>query len=396
MIEIINANALQIPLADQSVHMVVTSPPYWALRDYGVGGQLGLEATPELYVENMVRVFREVWRVLRDDGVLYLNIGDSYAANRGYQVPDNKWVDVGNSKGMKATDFGLKPKDLVGIPWRLAFALQADGWYLRSDIIWHKPNPMPESVTDRPTKSHEYIFLLSKSQRYFYDQEAVREVGVCDDPRDIQSGLERGRLFDYDTKEKILRPTRKNDGQSTGGNGSKIKDHSGNSLTRPDRTRNLRDVWTIATQPYPGSHFATFPEKLVEPCIKAGTSERGVCPHCGKQWERVVEKTGTWDERKRNGAGSGSKIVGHNTEHGFGVSHDLSISSTTLGFRPACDCPEHDPIPSTVFDPFAGSGTVGRVAARLGRSFVGVELSMEYIGLARQRMSEVQIVMAGM
>jgi len=342
--------------------MVVTSPPYWALRDYGVSAQLGLEATPELYVENMVRVFREVWRVLRNDGVLYLNIGDSYngsgcehkdgAGQSGIGAKDRGRVGVGI--GQKQVS-GLKPKDLVGIPWRLAFALQADGWYLRSDIIWHKPNPMPESVTDRPTKSHEYVFLLSKSQRYFYDQEAVREVGVCDDPRDIQSGLERGRLFDYDSKEKKLRPQRKNDNQDTGGNGSKIKDHSGNSLTRPDRTRNQRDVWTIATQPYPGSHFATFPEKLVEPCIKAGTSEKGCCPHCGKQWER-----------------------------------------TTDGFRPTCSCPEHEPIPATAFDPFAGSGTVGRVAARLGRSFVGVELSLEYIGLARQRMSEVQIVMAGM
>jgi DNA modification methylase len=166
-------------LPDESVHCCVTSPPYFGLRDYGVDGQIGLEQTPEHFVERLVEVFREVRRVLRDDGTLWLNLGDSYAANRSYQVSPTKWdgLDFGKSNASKVPD-GLKPKDLIGIPWRVAFALQADGWYLRQDIIWHKPNPMPESVKDRCTKAHEYIFLLSKSPKYFYDSEAVKEACV--------------------------------------------------------------------------------------------------------------------------------------------------------------------------------------------------------------------------
>lgn len=244
---LIQADARHIPLHEQSVHCVVTSPPYWGLRDYGIAGQLGLEATPEEYVATLVTVFREVRRVLRDDGTVWLNLGDSYAANRSYQVRDNKHVDVGNTMASSVPP-GLKPKDLIGIPWRVAFALQADGWWLRSDIIWAKPNPMPESVTDRPTKAHEYIFLLSKSERYYYDAEAVKEPATSplnsrlpaprgSEPYAVASGVGRTpQLF-----------TRKNDG-----------------------SRNRRTVWTLATQPYKGAHFATFPEKLIEPCVKAG------------------------------------------------------------------------------------------------------------------------------
>ena len=234
-----------------SVQCCVTSPPYWGLRDYGVDGQVGLEKNPEAYVEKLVAVFREVRRVLRDDGTLWLNLGDSYAANRSYQVVDNKHVDVGNSKS-SSVPYGLKPKDLVGIPWRVAFALQADGWWLRQDIIWHKPNPMPESVTDRCTKAHEYIFLLTKSARYFYDQEAVKELA---DPR-----YENRYSLPFNVGDKESAGCGRPGGAS---NTPGMKSFTG--------TRNRRSVWTITTKPFSGAHFAVFPPEIPEICIKAGS-----------------------------------------------------------------------------------------------------------------------------
>jgi DNA modification methylase len=242
-------------LPAESVQCVVTSPPYWGLRDYGTPGQLGLEPTPEAYVAAMVDVFREVRRVLRPDGTLWLNLGDSYAAARSYQVTDSKHIDVGNTMPAKVPE-GLKPKDLVGIPWRVAFALQVDGWYLRSDIIWAKPNPMPESVTDRPTKSHEYLFLLSVSERYHYDADAIREPS-------IHAG----------TVVKASNPDTAKNGQK-GQFGATALGFTQHDTIVADG-RNRRSVWTIATKPYPGAHFATFPEALVEPCILAGCPEGG-------------------------------------------------------------------------------------------------------------------------
>jgi len=235
-------------LPPESVQTCVTSPPYWGLRDYGVAGQLGLEETPEAYVAALVDVFRAVRRVLRDDGTLWLNLGDSYAANRSYQVPDSKHVDVGNSRASSVPP-GLKPKDLVGIPWRVAFALQADGWWLRSDIVWAKPNPMPESVTDRPTKAHEYVFLLAKSERYFYDAAAISEPA---DPANWR-----------DNPTVRVTPT----GQTPQG---KLDARRGE--IRPE-TRNARTVWPITTQPFSGAHFATMPPALAERCILAGCPE---------------------------------------------------------------------------------------------------------------------------
>src|SRR5690606_4072398 len=211
----------------ESVQCVVTSPPYFGLRDYGVEGQIGLEATPEEYIAKIVRVFREVWKVLRPDGTVWLKLGDCYAVHRSYQVPDNRHVDVGNLMPMRVPP-GLKPKDLVGIPWRVAFALQADGWYLRSDIIWHKPNAMPESVKDRPTKAHEYIFLLAKSERYYYDAEAIKEP------------LAR--------PEELLRKTPAVFGGRNKHEGYGTRKHSGNEYVGTYTGRNRRSVWTIATQ----------------------------------------------------------------------------------------------------------------------------------------------------
>ena len=294
----------------ESVHCVVTSPPYWGLRDYGEAGQLGLEPTPEAYVANMVAVFREVRRVLRKDGTVWLNLGDSYVSNASDQVPQTKSHKGSGLAGPNRNGrTGLKPKDLVGIPWRVAFALQADGWYLRSDIIWAKPNPMPESVTDRPTKAHEYLFLLTKSARYFYDAEAVAEPLM-------DSSVLRLSQPNLDQQEGSWRVL------VNGHNASHGVGLSHDLYSGP--TRNLRSVWTIATQPYPGAHFATFPEALVEPCVKAG------CPEGG-----------------------------------------------------------------TVLDPFGGSGTTARVANRLSRKAVLIDLSTDYLDQAMVRNAQSPMGLVG-
>lgn len=253
-----------IGLPEQSVQCCVTSPPYWGLRDYGVNGQIGLEQTPQEYVDKMVGVFRYVKRVMRDDGTLWLNLGDSYAGGgnyRGVNSEDTLSKKQSSNRGARGLsqalgaagkDFGIAPKNLVGIPWRVAFALQSDGWYLRSDIIWHKTNPMPESVTDRPTKSHEYLFLLTKNERYYYDSEAIKEPSV--DPE--------GSAKRYESEfGGIKADTRIAQGLVTTPKG--MREFSG--------SRNRRSVWTVSTAPYSGAHFATYPPALIKPCILAGT-----------------------------------------------------------------------------------------------------------------------------
>jgi len=361
-------------IPDGTFHCCVTSPPYWGLRSYLPDGhpdkdeELGLEPTPDLYVANLVDVFRKVRRVLRDDGVAWVNLGDSYAANRGNgasSVGDKQATNAGSLLGKLTCPDRLKPKDLVGIPWRVAFALQADGWWLRSDVIWHKPNCMPESVTDRPTKAHEYLFLLSKSARYFWDQDAVRE-----DFADDRQGCDGSS-----------RPRERNRGGRTDGytkpNGIDPSSNGG---------RNIRSVWTIPTYPYSEAHFATFPPALVEPCIKAGTSERGCCPECGAPWERVVEKEFIPQEdvsleRGIKGA-AGQKPM--DAMSGWDGVPRGSNRTTTTGWRPTCDH-DADPIPCRCLDPFGGAGTVGLVADRLGRDATLVELNAEYCEMAEQR-----------
>jgi DNA modification methylase len=390
-----DARLVMAEMEPESVHCVVTSPPYWGLRDYGAPGQLGLEPTPEEYVQNMVAVFREVRRVLRSDGTVWLNLGDSYAGSWGNQGRKSERGEQRAINGPMLQSFdgypqkesntgavppGLKPKDLVGIPWRVAFALQADGWYLRSDIIWSKPNPMPESVTDRPTKAHEYLFLLTKSPRYYYDADAVREAYN-------PSSLSR---YEY----------------AFGGDG--YKSPTKNPAARPDGVieqnpagRNLRSVWTIATAPYPGAHFATFPPKLVEPCIKAGTSEKGVCPECGAPWVRDVERVVPVDPGKRT-----NKLAGHEHElsarqrsmahRSLGGRYQKQLNENppqTTGWRPSCghgtvaEAITHTmrTVPATVLDPFAGSGTTGMVAQSLSRRAVLIDLSMDYLGQLMKR-----------
>jgi len=252
-------------MPEKSVHTCVTSPPYFGLRDYGMDDQIGLEQTPEAFVAEMVAVFREVKRVLRDDGTLWLNFGDSYAGSgKGRNGDGSPNVDplskqatsagtiIGNL--IKSHTPNLKPKDLIGIPWRVALALQADGWYLRQDIIWHKPNPMPESVTDRCTKAHEYIFLLSKSPQYYFDNEAIKEPVA---------------------NSSVSRLSQNNLSNQLGSNRVPFKTNGTMKAVGNTENRNKRSVWTITTKPFKGAHFATFPPDLIEPCILAGCPEGG-------------------------------------------------------------------------------------------------------------------------
>lgn len=316
---------------DETFQCVVTSPPYWGLRDYGIAGQLGLEKTPQEYVAKMVEVFEEVRRVLKDDGTLWLNIGDSYVASGakgsggigkgtiagGKGQATNKGSFYGNVPARKPSEYGMKPKDLAGIPWMLAFALRDAGWYLRSDIIWAKPNPMPESVTDRPTRAHEYLFLLTKSAKYYYDADAIKTPYAATTEKQFEQAYTGKATKDFAkggaqnasaVKARIVDKQRGHGRRHAGFN--ERWDAGGNQI----RGANKRSVWFISPKPFKGAHFATFPPDLVEPCILAGS-------------------------------------------------------------RPG----------DVVLDPFCGSGTVGVVACPLGRDFIGLDLNAEYANMAENR-----------
>ena len=418
------SDARQLPIPDESIDCVVTSPPYFGLRDYGLsawkGGddgcnhqvgrfeyassskqkrnsgsaghqaidgcpkcgakrvdtQLGLESTPDLYVQNMVEVFREVWRVLKPTGTVWLNLGDSYhnyRADGAYpkQTVSKTKQDLPTFAPHRGHHVeGLKSKDLMGMPWRVAFALQADGWYLRSDIIWSKINPMPESVQDRPTKAHEYIFLLTKSPKYYYDADAIKEEAVAErwgghKPMNLNNTKDTNGVFRGLTRERDMMPSH----------------------------RNKRSVWEINTHPSPEAHFATFPEKLVEPCIMAGTSEKGVCTECGKPWDRTFTRTDDrhWSER----GDYSSKKLQALKETGFrndgGGAFEGSAYHPT-GWQPTCEC-NADIVPATVLDPFVGSGTTMAVAQRLGRRGIGTDLNEEYLALAAKRLRSISMPM---
>ncbi len=385
MIKLLHGDCREVlkTLPDKSVHCVVTSPPYWGLRDYGVTGQLGLESSPpQEYVEQMVAVFREVRRVLRDDGTLWLNMGDSYSSgNRDYpQVAHGGLTgpaSPANGSRRVPVCADLKPKDLVGIPWRVAFALQADGWYLRQDIIWSKPNPMPESVTDRCTKAHEYIFLLSKSARYYYDADAIAERSLND-----------GRLINYDGSQKNCR----------------AGDLANNRRTLIDRpievgaTRNKRSVWEVATAPFSEAHFATFPPALIGPCILAGCPEKA-CAKCGAPWIRMQERFNAdgnsvvvaASERHARDS-DGTPLMGDNMmQYGVRGSFNVGVKGTAkkndLGFSPPCSC-NVGTVPGVCLDPFGGAGTTGLVADRLGRNAILIELNTQYAAMASRRIKD--------
>lgn len=362
-------------LPAESVQAAVTSPPYWGLRDYGVEGQIGLEPTPGAWVAALVEVFREVRRVLRPDGVCYLNVGDCYgsAGGAGEQGAGGQMADravTGARITYRGGSAGCKPKDLVGQPWRLAFALQADGWWLRSDNIWHKPNPMPESVSDRPTKAHEYVFMLTRSAKYFYDSEAARE--TCTGPASENSPDDHARAF-----------SRRREA-SPGARQKAVVNADRAEVSSRVGKRNARTVWTIPSHPFPDAHFATFPPALVEKCLAPSVSERGACPACGAAWERVVERVSTG---KRYAVGKSAAKNAAGLVTGFSGYDDGSSSPEfrTTGWRPRCTCPPAEPVGCRVLDPFSGAGTTGLVALRRGCEYVGCELNPDYAEMSRAR-----------
>jgi DNA modification methylase len=460
--KILCGNCLDVlkTLPDESVHCCVTSPPYWGLRDYGtaqwkggspdcdhkkpgsnkvfgnpefnksktsreqtdtlgytsvcgkcgatrVDNQLGIEENPDQYVKNITSIFKEVFRVLRSDGTCWLNLGDTYNSNKkgNTEIYKNPKLSE-SSKHHKKLWNALKPKDLIGIPWRVAFALQGFalisideianlcksidnrdmqsldmirsglklweelsgmGWYWnRQDIIWGKSNPMPESATDRCTKSHEYIFLLTKSSKYWFDHEAIKEDAV----KNNSSG--QPRVFGAKEQEGTHR---QDIGREFIDNG----------------TRNKRSVWNIPTQPYAEAHFAVFPEKLIEPCILAGSPAK-CCPVCGKGWKRVVEK-----ERLPTRPELNTKVTGNPMIDGNRDPQRHCTISTTLDFQPDCNCCDCnsssdkpiDSKPGVVIDPFSGSGTTGVVAITHGRDYIGIELNPKYIEMSERRIENV-------
>jgi DNA modification methylase len=389
-------------LADASVHCAVTSPPYFGLRDYGHAGQMGLEPTPDEFVAGMVEVFREVRRVLRDDGTLWLNIGDSYAGGGGFcatapstaSSKSGKYGTTGAAMKSVGRVEGVKPKDLIGIPWLLAFALRADGWFLRQDIIWSKPNPMPESVRDRCTKAHEYLFLLSKGPRYFYDAQAIAEplesssIARLSQDVDAQTGRDRvpgktnGKMKAVYSKPYTGKSTK--DFASGGAqDASETKRRIVERILSGELvTRNRRSVWEVATQPFSEAHFATYPPALIEPCILAGCPAL-VCPECGAPVVRQVEVERTKDPTRHTGRAA----VGCGDRMDADEPRMISTSKTT-GFAWSCACDVHPFKPGVVLDPFFGAGTTGLVADRLQRDCIGIELNPEYAALAERRIAD--------
>lgn len=478
--------AMLATLEDESIHCVVTSPPYWGLRDYkippsiwggradcehewgdasrarrmpprpdhsgskmlGIRGEQaganafglgvergnfcqhcdawrgchGLEPTLELYVAHEVMIFREVRRVLRHDGTLWLNLGDSYASAGGHsdkacnerrgeigigtrpehehrafraraRSKDGGDCDPKRSNGSTegqhyrhCADASLKPKDLCGVPWRVALALQAEGWYLRCDIIWHKPNPMPESTTDRPTKAHEYIFLLTKSERYFYDAEAIKEPTTGNAHARGDGVNPKAKLPGENSRVHVTRAA----------NGAPPKARQNESFSAAVvglvDSRNKRSVWTVPTSPYSGAHFATFPPDLIKPCILAGTSAKGCCPQCGAPWERITKPTEEYAKHL------GKSYHSHDADLQAGLSQakregfkSVNAQYITTGWEQGCQCVSAimgqtlEPIACTVLDPFGGSGTTAEVSLELHRKAILIEIGEHHLPLIHQR-----------
>ena len=428
---------------DESIDCVVTSPPYWGLRDYGTaeweGGdencdhkgkvvrtaapgssiqavnkganfvssgdckcgairkdsQLGLEETPEEFVANLVKVFSEVKRVLKKEGSVWLNLGDSYARTPSSQVSqkgmcesknDDKKYEYSHKK-----DYGsiIKPKDLVGIPWRVALALQSDGWYLRQDIIWHKPNPMPESVKDRPTSAHEKIYLFAKNKKYYYDADAIRV------PQKQDSIARAGRNY-WDTNKVETGNYSIPNIESAKKLNQKVLDTVAEGKIP---MANKRNVWTVTTKPFRGAHFAVFPQDLIEPCIKAGSSEHGCCSKCGNPYIRITKK-GDYNLKHQiaSGGDKDGKYYGKSKkDYSSAKAQDASETKKRIlesmkeviqvGWEATCKC-NAGIKKSVILDPFGGSGTTGLVANNLGRDAILIELNKEYVEIAKKRLGE--------
>lgn len=426
-VNIINGDCRTVlkELAPESIQCVVTSPPYWGLRNYGHAEQIGQEETPQAYVETLRQLFAEVWRVLRDDGTLWLNLGDSYSGsgkggNPGHSPHIKQRTNSGSLSVRGVKRNGLKPKDLIGVPWLVAFALQSDGWYLRSDIIWHKPNPMPESVTDRPTRSHEYIFLLTKSERYYYNHEAIKEPCIYDlagTGTEARKARQKECAKSLPTAERHgIRPPKvdKQRGHSRRHDGFNDRWDQMEKAEQCTGMRNKRDVWNVAPANYPEAHFATYPPDLIKPCILAGTRPAGKRCDCAETI-RTPTGSGAIDDptpqtgrpitkREQRSDAAQMAVSAHRgeIEAMCGPAFAHYIRTDESGARPLpedvrsdllargwitppspCDCPVFPA--DVVLDPFGGSGTTGMVALELGRRAVLVELNPEYTKLCDER-----------
>ena len=348
-------------LPDASVQLCMTSPPYWALRSYlpsdhaSKSLEMGSEPTPEAYIAGQVEVFRAVRRVLRDDGVLVVNYGDS-----------------------------LQNKNMVCIPWRVALALQADGWYLRSAMPWVKRSAMPESVTDRPASAVEYVFLLAKSARYYWDSEAVKAKLVSPPHAPGNTAIRGDGHLRNDFGTEAMERT----WGSESGRNFRNADLWFQSIKGPHGLCGVDDELVgldVTAEPTNENHFAAYPSRLVEPFVKAGTSERGCCPTCGTPWERQIERTRVDGGPKWAPNDGNRAALGDLSKTSVFVT-GLRLVTATLNWQPGCTCPAHEPVPCTVLDPFNGTGTTGAVALRHGRHYVGIELFEEHAEATRRRM----------
>jgi hypothetical protein len=426
---LIQSDARGIPLRDKSVHCVVTSPPYWNLRSYLHDDdplkslEIGQEPTPEAYIRSLVVIFREVRRILRDDGCIFINLGDGYAQSeirhrnghgstlRGGDIhPDEEW-NSGTYQTGHRFDHGLKDKDLIGIPWACAFALRDDGWYLRADMPWYKKSPMPSSVTDRPGMAHEYVFLLAKRPNYYYDHVAVQRAAASTTvARDAYTRITSGKdgqyavAHDHETPSGGVRNFRTTDFFRDG-----LDELIGQQEEYLAHLRKIRDqgglltdedgeplAFLVAAQGFPGAHFATMPPALVRDAIRAGSSEAGCCSKCQAPYERIVDhQSGATEASLRpkqtdgmNSRTSTLSLSGNGSKEWA----ERGGKIRTLGWCPTCRCNAGPPISCIIFDPFGGAGTVPMCAVQLGRRGIMTELSREYLEMARRRIERPETI----